>query len=87
MSETDIPQSMQDFAREIGEVCRKHELNSFRGTFNPSSMQEIGLLAWGEFELFWSAGRHFADSGTISIIGNQRMSVKLPFPTEAKDDE
>ena len=84
MSENDIPQSMQDFAREIGEVCRKHKLSSFRGTFNPSSFQDHSLISWNNFELFWESGRHFADSGTINVVGTQRMNVKIPFTLPEK---
>lgn len=70
-----IPDGLQQFARELAELARKHDLRTIEGSFTPGMDH-----AWNERVTFtWKAGRHGEDGYSIQLssmhIAHVRASV------------
>lgn len=72
-----IPKSIQDFAADLCEVCKKHELADFGGSFR-LGFNNADRLDWGTVSFVWKTGRHEEEANQIQIIAEQRVNVKIP---------
>lgn len=75
-----IPQSVVDFAKELGELCSKHELINFRGKID-GSFQEPW---YGGTDFSWDSGRHGAAEGIIKLSTTINVGVECPIDYKDK---
>jgi len=79
-----IPENLQAFARELGELAAKYELRTVHGAFH------AGLHdPWrAEVQFHWRQGRHGADADVVLLTSNvsvtARIESPLPTPEEPK---
>lgn len=75
-----IPESLQQFARELAALAEKHGLRNLGGHFDPPFGCE-----WRErVEFYWTQGRHGADAGHINLTSTQRVGVKVAPSSETE---
>lgn len=69
----EIPQRHQAICREIAQLCRKHGLTSFSGSFKPGYRDDW----YNEITFKWESGRHEADVGKVSIWSQIQVTTKI----------
>lgn len=86
-----IPQRIRDFAKELGELCTRHELNHFAGKIDSFH----GLNCVGGINFNWNSGRHGAEEAIIKLSASTTITVECPInykdklsnkETEAQND-
>lgn len=75
-TEMPFPESIKDFAKELGELCRKHQLDKFTGTYRPGFFSD-DTHGWGLFQFVFEDGRHGESSGKIQLLSERRLNIKL----------
>ena len=86
MNAHEIPKDVQDFGRELGELCAKHKLFSFQGHIRPGYRSKwLG----GDIQFIWDSGRHGIDACKIKLISTVQVEVECPIgkPKQALQEE
>ena len=75
-----IPQDVLDFAKELGELCAKHDLYGFQGRFNPGFQSK-----WNNtIQFSWDSGRHGATESKIKLSSDITALVDCPIDYKDK---
>ena len=77
MADVEFPKTVIEFANELIELCRKHDLRSFRGKLTPG-FSVRHMEGWNEFSFSWSAGRHGEDGRNMNVSAHKHEVLKLP---------
>ncbi len=73
---------MQEFAKELCALLRKHKLSSFSGEFSSGFDHKP---CFNKYNFNWSSGRHEAEAGEITIVYTENHSIQIPWKYEKED--
>lgn len=82
MEETKLPESIENFSKDLIQLCQKHKVSNFSGEMKLNTFfkdDAIDCKDWGRFNFHYEWGRHGDDSRRISVRGNREVNevIKL----------
>lgn len=80
----EFPERLKCFVRDIGNVCKKHNIGELHGRFSDYCGNDNYWTA--DISFYWCQGRHSEESSKIELNSSYTTLIKLEQELEDNDN-